>query len=74
LIETKQITIKAGETVTVHHKFQNLPESAINIERKKNIAWITILAYPYAIIEIDGKTYGEFHQLFLILNSVQGLT
>jgi hypothetical protein len=56
----------AGETKRVHHKFENIPkkETEKTSETKSQIkeggkGWLIIKAFPYAKIEIDGKSYRE---------------
>jgi serine/threonine protein kinase len=56
----------AGETKRVHHKFENIPKTKTEkiIETKSQIkeegkGWLIIKAFPYAKIEIDGKSYRE---------------
>jgi len=56
----------AGETKRVHHKFENLPETETDKTREAKPqvqeagkGWLIIKAFPYAKIEIDGKSYRE---------------
>ena len=65
ITEETQESVLPGETKRVHHKFENIPQpEALMPKEEAEIeepgkAWLIITAFPYAKIEIDGKTYRE---------------
>jgi hypothetical protein len=65
ITEETQESVLPGETKRVHHKFENIPQpEALMLKEEAEIeepgkAWLIITAFPYAKIEIDGKTYRE---------------
>ena len=65
ITEEIEESVLPGETKRVHHKFENIPqpEASLTTEEVKaeepEKAWLIITAFPYAKIEIDGKSYRE---------------
>ncbi len=65
ITEEREESVLPGETKRIHHKFENLPEPETQTKREETPAeetgkgWLVINAFPYAQIEIDGKSYRE---------------
>ncbi|MGD2245742.1 MAG: protein kinase [Candidatus Aminicenantes bacterium] len=61
----REESVQPEETKRVHHKFENLPAPGTQTEKEESPAeeagkgWLVINAFPYAQIEIDGKSYRE---------------
>ena len=67
ITEEIQESVLPGETKRVHYKFENLPvpetqtkKEEVEVEKAgTGKGWLIITAFPYAKIEIDGKSYRE---------------
>ena len=65
ITEEREESVLPGETKRVHHKFENLPGPGTQTKKEESPikepgkGWLIINAFPYAKIEIDGKSYRE---------------
>lgn len=65
ITEEREESVLPGETKRVHHKFENLPGPGTQMKKEESPikepgkGWLIINAFPYAKIEIDGKSYRE---------------
>ena len=65
ITEEREESVLPGETKRVHHKFENLPGPRAQTKKEESPSeepgkgWLIINAFPYAKIEIDGKSYRE---------------